>query len=178
MKYLIISDIHGSSKYLKLVLKEVKDYDKIIILGDILYHGPRNKIPDGHNPMEIVEILNNLKNKIIALKGNCEAKIDLDLLDFPIYEKQWIKINDKNVFLQHGDEYSKDKIPCKRRKYTMIYGHTHINQVIDVNEKVKAINIGSISIPKDNHHSYAIIENDTIILCDLIKKVKILETKI
>lgn len=178
MKYLIISDIHGSSKYLKLVLEQVKDYDKIIILGDILYHGPRNKLPEGHNPMEIIEILNNLKDKIIAIKGNCEAKIDLELLDFEIAEKLWMNIDEKNIFLTHGDEYNKDRIPCKRRKYTIIHGHTHINQVIEVNNKVKVFNVGSLSLPKDNHYSYAIIENEILTSYDLLTKDKIIEINI
>ncbi len=178
MKYLVISDIHGSSKFLKLALENVEDYDKIILLGDILYHGPRNKIPDGHNPMEIVEILNGLKDKIIAVKGNCDAKIDLKLLDFNIENKIWLNIDDKLVFLSHGDEYNKDIIPCKRRKYTILHGHTHINQIIEVNNKVKVVNIGSTSLPKDGHHSYGVIENGIITSYDLITNDKIIETSL
>ena len=119
MKYLVISDIHGSSEFLKSVLEKVKDYDKLIILGDILYHGPRNNLPIGHNPKEVVEILNGLKDKIIAVRGNCDANVDLMVLDFEIKDKLWIKIGSRRVFLSHGDVYSKNKLPNKFSSYTM-----------------------------------------------------------
>ena len=87
MKYLILTDIHGSSKYLDLVLNKVNDFDWLIILGDILYHGPRNDLPNEYNPKKVIEILNNLKEKIIAVRGNCDAEVDLMVLDFLIEQR-------------------------------------------------------------------------------------------
>ena len=167
MKYLIISDIHGSSKYLKMVLDKVKDFDKLIILGDILYHGPRNNLPDMYNPREVIEILNNIKDKVIAVRGNCDANVDLMVLDFQINDQLSIKLNNKRFFLTHGDLYNKENLPLKLGKYTLVYGHFHKNEVTSIN-KVKCINVGSLSLPKDNHNSYSIFENDIFISYDLV----------
>lgn len=174
MKYLVISDIHGSSKYLKQVLNEVS-YDKLIILGDILYHGPRNNLPEEYNPKEVIEILNKLKDKIICVRGNCDANVDLMVLDFEIKDKLWLRINNKRVFLSHGDIYNKDNLPNKFYTYTMMYGHEHVNKVTKV-DKVNCINIGSISLPKDNHHSYSIIDDDNNLTSYDIKGNIILKT--
>ena len=110
MKYLIISDIHGSSEYLEMVFSKVKDYDKLIILGDILYHGPRNNLPNGYNPKKVIEILNNIKDKVIAVRGNCDAKIDLDVLEFEISDHKWIQLNENKILLTHGDVYDKNNL--------------------------------------------------------------------
>lgn len=169
MKYLVISDIHGSSKYLKMVLEKVNDFDKLIILGDILYHGPRNNLPDGYNPKEVIDILNSLKDKIIAVRGNCDANVDLMVLDFEIIDNRWIEIDNNKVFLTHGDVYNKNNLVGLNEKYIMLYGHYHKNEVINI-ETVKTINLGSLSIPKDNHHSYAIIENDKYVSYDLLNQ--------
>ena len=166
MKYLIISDIHGDSGYLKLVLSKV-EFDKLIILGDILYHGPRNNLPNEYNPKEVVEILNRLKEKIIAVRGNCDANVDLMVLDFKINNHLNIKLNNKKFFLTHGDVYNKDNLPFKIGKYTIIYGHFHKNEVNHIN-KVTTINVGSLSIPKDNHHSYSVYEDNVFTSYDLL----------
>ena len=167
MKYLVISDIHGSSHYLNKVLKKVNDYDKLIVLGDILYHGPRNDLPNEYNPKQITTILNNMKDKIIAVRGNCDAEVDLMVLDFEIKDFHWFKIENHLFYLTHGHKYNKDNIPCKRRKYTILHGHTHVNKEYVVNEKVDVINLGSLSIPKDSHYTYAIIENNLFNVFDL-----------
>lgn len=166
MKYLIISDIHGDSGYLKQVLSKV-EFDKLILLGDILYHGPRNNLPNEYNPKEVVEILNKLKEKLIVVRGNCDANVDLMVLDFQIKNHLSITLNDKKFFLTHGDVYNKDKLPFKLGKYTMLYGHFHKNEVNNV-ARVKAINVGSLSIPKDNHHSYSIFVDNIFTSYDLL----------
>lgn len=166
MKYLIISDIHGSSKHLKLVLEKVS-YDKIIILGDILYHGPRNNLPDEYNPKEVIEILNSLSDKIIAIRGNCDAAVDLMVLDFEIKRHLYMDINNCRFLLTHGDYYNKDNLPRKIFKYVLLHGHFHQNFTSDVNKRVKVISIGSLSIPKDNHHTYAFLEGNNIQTRDL-----------
>ena len=159
MKYLVISDIHGSSSYLKKVLLKVNDFDKLIILGDILYHGPRNNLPQGYNPKEVVNILNSIKDKIIAIRGNCDAKVDLMVLEFPISDHKWIDYNGIKILLTHGDEYSKHNLCLQKDKYVMIYGHYHINEIVNL-EHVLCINLGSLSLPKDNMYSYGIISDD------------------
>ena len=173
MKYLIISDIHGDSEYLKLVLSKVF-FDKLIILGDILYHGPRNDLPNGYNPKEVVEILNKLKEKIIAIRGNCDANVDLMVLEFKIHNHKSIKLNNKKFFLTHGDIYNRDNLPFKIGKYTILYGHFHKNEITKINN-TRCINVGSLSIPKDNHHSYSILEDSTFSSYDLINDELILK---
>ena len=167
MKYLVISDIHGSSKYLKMLFDKVRDFDKLIILGDILYHGPRNNLPIGHNPNEVMKILNSMKEKIIAVRGNCDAKIDLEVLEFEISDHKWIQLNENKILLTHGDVYDKNNLSNENKSYIMLYGHYHINEITLIND-VKAINIGSLSLPKDNHHSYSIIVDDTLTSYDLL----------
>lgn len=168
MKYLVISDIHGSNFYLNKLLEKDINYDKLIILGDILYHGPRNDLPLEYNPKEIIKTLNNLKDKIIAIRGNCDAEVDLMVLDFEINNFKWLKINDKLLYLTHGHKHNKDFLPCKRRKYTMLHGHTHVNSVNQASDKVKVINIGSLSIPKDDYHTYAVIEDNNLSVFNLL----------
>lgn len=178
MKYLVISDIHGSVYYLNKVLEKINDYDKLILLGDILYHGPRNDLPIEYNPKQIISTLNNLKDKIIAVRGNCDAEVDLMVLDFEIKDFEWLKVGNHLFYLTHGHKYNKDNIPCKRRKYTILHGHTHVNKEYLVNDKVDVVNIGSLSIPKDNHHSYSIIENDLLKIFDLNTDELILSIKL
>lgn len=174
MRYLIISDIHGSCKYLKMVLEEVKVYDKLIILGDILYHGPRNDLPDEYAPREVIDILNGLKNKIIAVRGNCDAKVDLSLLEFEISDYNWLEVNTNRVFLTHGDDYNESNLIDSDSRYTMIHGHSHINKVSSFNN-VKVINVGSLSLPKDGHYTYALLQNNVIEIHDIVKKEKLYE---
>lgn len=160
MKYLIISDIHGSSIYLNKVLSKVESFDKLILLGDILYHGPRNNLPYGYNPKEVVDVLNGLKAKIIAVRGNCDAKVDLMVLDFSIPESQWINIGDREILLTHGDVYSKYNLYPSKKDYIMIYGHYHVNEIEQL-ENITCINLGSLSIPKDDKNSYGILTEES-----------------
>ena len=177
MKYLVISDIHGGYKYLDLVLNKVKDFDKLIILGDILYHGPRNDLPEEYSTKKVTESLNSLKDKIIAVRGNCDAKIDLEVLDFPIYDGKFIRIDGRKFFLTHGDEFNKDHLPTKLLNYVMLYGHFHKNILTEISKKITVINVGSLSIPKDGHYTYAVIENHKYTSYDLLSDEVILDYK-
>ena len=155
MRYMIISDIHGSSLFLEKALDIFKkeSYDFLIILGDILYHGPRNPIPEGHNPQAVVKLLNDISDKIIACRGNCEAEVDQMLLNFPCMSDYSQVINDDvRLFATHGHLYSADNFPKSAHKQIFLYGH----------------NPGSITPPKENRpHTYAIYENDTLTVYDL-----------
>ena len=173
MKYLVITDIHGDSKKLKNVLSKVSDFDSLIILGDILYHGPRNNLPTGYNPKEVIEILNNIKDKIIAVRGNCDAKVDLMVLDFNIFDSKWINLNGHTFFLSHGDEFNKDNVINYDDKFYMLYGHYHKNEIVNIANSI-CINLGSLSIPKDNHYSYAVIDEEYYVSYDLITNEEIL----
>jgi putative phosphoesterase len=167
MKFLVLTDIHGSSKYLKMAMKkyEERQCEKILLLGDILYHGPRNDLPMEYEPKTVISILNSYKNNIISVKGNCDAEVDEMVLEFPLFPEATIKINGKNLYLTHGhhlDEIDEDGY--------IMYGHTHVNKI-----EGKLINIGSLSIPKDNHHTYAIIEDGKLTSYDLLTDEVIME---
>lgn len=170
MKYLVLTDIHGSSFYLELALQKIKSQkcEKILLLGDILYHGPRNDLPEGYNPKQVVMMLNRLSDKIIAIKGNCDAEVDEMVLDFKL--ESWIdlSLSDTKITLTHGHHLHE----IKRDNY-ILYGHYHVNNV-----NGNLINIGSLSIPKDSHHTYAIIDNQTLRSYDLFSDEILLEVNL
>lgn len=148
MKYLIVSDIHGDAKSANFIVEAFNKYkcSGIVCLGDILYHGPRNNLPNDYAPKEVIKILNPIsKNKFIAIKGNCDAEVDEMVLDFPLFRHLDLTINDLTVHLEHGhhlDEYKGDaKI--------VLYGHTHVSKIEIKNNQV-FINPGSITLPKEN----------------------------
>lgn len=165
MRYMIISDIHGSSLFLEKVLKKFHEaaYDYLIILGDILYHGPRNPIPEGHNPKAVVELLNPIASKIIACRGNCEAEVDQMLLNFPCLG-DYSQLFDEGVrlFATHGHLYTWDNFPKTGGKEIFLYGHTHLWELRQ-EDNVLICNPGSITLPKENRpHTYATYENGTM----------------
>lgn len=164
MKLFFISDIHGSLYFLKKALdiyeKEKADY--LVILGDELYHGARNPLPKDYNPKEVAEILNTYKDKIIAVRGNCESEVDQMVLKYPVMSDYSIILyNNRRLFLTHGHLYNKDNMPNISDEDVLIYGHTHVPVAEKVNNKY-VINPGSITFPKENTpHCYGILENDT-----------------
>ena len=134
MKYLIISDIHGSSSALKKALDYYKplNCDKIIILGDILYHGPRNPLPEGYNPKKTFELLNEWKDKIIAIRGNCDAEVDQWVLDFPMMSDYSVIYEDgREIYLTHGHHANPQNIPPLDSNAIFLYGHTHIFELYE-----------------------------------------------
>lgn len=150
MKYLLFSDIHGCLPALQRALDffEAQKCDMMCILGDIINYGPRNRIPEGIDPKGIVERLNNLADKIIAVRGNCDAEVDQMLLDFPIMETYALLVDGgKRYLLTHGHIYNKENMP-KGPYDAIIYGHSHLWE-LSRNADGKAIcNTGSITFPK------------------------------
>ncbi len=170
MKYLVASDIHGSLHYTKLLLEiiEKESPDKIILLGDLYYHGPRNNLPFEYNPQEVARIFNELKNKLLVIKGNCDAEVDEMISEFSFKEYIELTINNKRFYFTHGHRNNKDNIPDNVD--VLIYGHFHTGFMEKIND-VWCINSGSISLPKNNtHHSYLIIDEGFITLKDLQMK--------
>lgn len=158
MKYLIASDIHGSAYYCDLLIKAIESEkaDKVLLLGDILYHGPRNDLPKGYAPKKVIEMLNPLKEKIICVRGNCDAEVDQMVLDFPIMSDYKTV---ENLYLSHGHIYNPDNIPPMKQGDILINGHTHVPKCQEKNGFV-FMNCGSVSIPKENSfHSYMTLEN-------------------
>lgn len=170
MRYFIISDIHGSPVYLKQALErfQLGKYDYLVILGDILYHGPRNNIPEGYDPQEVVRLLNPLSHQIIACRGNCEAEVDQMLLDFPcLGDYHLIVEGNISFFMTHGHLYTADRFPMGPGAYRVfLSGHTHLWK-LEQQENLILCNPGSITLPKENRpHTYATYEDRTLRIID------------
>lgn len=159
MKLMIISDIHGSLLFLERALVKYRagGYDKLVILGDILYHGPRNPLPEGHGPSEVASLLNEMKDEIIAVRGNCDAEVDQMVLDFPMRGDYYqMNIDGQELFFSHGHLFE-NKVPEFLGQGTIyIQGHTHIPMDEMVNG-VRHVNPGSIALPKGGS-GYSYIE--------------------
>ena len=170
MQLLVISDIHGSYYYAKKILEIGKreNPDKIVLLGDLYYHGPRNNLTEEYNPIEVSKILNSLKDKLIVTKGNCDAEVDEMISEFPFNENIEMKVNGYNLFLSHGHKYNIDNLPPLGINIDiMMYGHFHIGFIKEKDGIVFA-NPGSISLPKENSkHSYLIFDENKLILKDV-----------
>ena len=167
MKYLVVSDIHGSSYYASKinVIYEEESPDKIILLGDLYYHGPRNPLTQEYNPMEVAKIFNDLKDKILCVKGNCDAEVDEMISEFEFQESINLTINNKKFFFTHGHKYNIENIP--NNVDVLVYGHFHTG-FIKEKDGVICVNAGSISLPKNNtKNSYLIINDSEIILKDI-----------
>ncbi|MEG1255696.1 phosphodiesterase [Clostridium sp.] len=163
MKLIFISDIHGSLKYTKKAI-EVFNEEKgtnLIILGDILYHGPRNPFPDEYNPQEVANLLNVYSEKIIAVRGNCDSEVDQMLLDFPCMgDYSIILYMSKRLFLTHGHIFNEGNMPKLSSGDVLLHGHTHVITE-KTNNNIHIINPGSISYPKEgNPHTYGVLENE------------------
>ena len=168
MKLLILSDIHGSSYYAKKIIEIEKQEkpDKIILLGDLYYHGPRNPLTEEYNPMEVSEILNSFKNKILAIRGNCDAEVDEMISEFEFQDNRIMNVNEEKVFFTHGHKFNIDKLPDEEFDI-MIYGHFHTGFIKEKDGKIFA-NSGSLSLPKNNtKNSYLILEENKLILKDI-----------
>ena len=162
MKLIIASDIHGSSYYCDLLVKifNKENPDKLILLGDILYHGPRNDLPYNYAPKSVIEMLNNISDKIICIRGNCDAEVDQMVLNFPLSDTYKKIIVDGNSFvLTHGHIYNEIKFDVIDGDRVMLNGHTHIPLYNELNGFV-LINPGSVSIPKANSPHSFILYND------------------
>ncbi|MBE5906925.1 MAG: phosphodiesterase [Lachnospiraceae bacterium] len=165
MKWLVASDIHGSAYYCKKLLEVVEQEkaDKVLLLGDLLYHGPRNALPKEYDPPKVYEMLNSIKDKIVAVRGNCDCEVDQMVLEFPIMADYMVlSIGEKLIYATHGHTVNKENpLPFLKGGY-LLYGHTHV----PAQEQCKDftyLNPGSISIPKEGSgHSYMILTEDEI----------------
>ena len=174
MKLLVISDIHGSLFYLQKMIEifEKNSYDKILILGDELYHGPRNPLPKNYSPKEVAELLNRYKNKIIAVKGNCDSEVDQMVLEYPIMsDYNLIFWNNKKIFITHGHTYNIDNPLPMEEGDILIYGHFHI-PMINIKNNMIFLNPGSISLPKENsQNSFGVFEDDYFYIKNLNEEI-------
>ena len=170
MKLVVASDIHGSALYCRKFLDCYKkeNADKLILLGDILYHGPRNDLPEEYAPKKVIEMLNDIKDEILCVRGNCDTEVDQMFLKFPILaDYAFLYWRDKMVFITHGHNFNLKNLPMVKKGDILLHGHTHI-PACEKTDLCTYINPGSVSIPKENSaHSYIVITDDEIIFKDL-----------
>lgn len=153
MKWLIASDIHGSEFYCKEVLKafDREKADRLLLLGDILYHGPRNDLPMEYAPKEVIAMLNEKKNEIYAVRGNCEAEVDQMVLQFPVLADYCLlPMGQKIIYATHGHIYNEGNLPPMKVGDILLHGHTHVLKA-EKKEGYILLNPGSISIPKEGN---------------------------
>ena len=161
MKFVIASDIHGSAFWCRKLLDVVENEqpDHLILLGDILYHGPRNDLPRDYAPKQVIPMLGAWAEKILCVRGNCEAEVDQMVLNFPCLAEYSVLMADgKTFYLTHGHHKHPQDLPLLPQGSIFLYGHTHVkfDQVVN---GIRCLNPGSVSIPKDGSHSCLVYEN-------------------
>ena len=166
MKIMVISDIHGSAYWCRKALAafDAEGADKLLILGDVLYHGPRNDLPEEYSTKAVAELLNARREKILCVRGNCDGEVDQMMLDFPIMADYCLLCLGKcTIFATHGHRYHKEQLPPLSPGDILLHGHTHVPAWEELGENLY-LNPGSISIPKENSpHSYMLVDEEQII---------------
>ena len=153
MKLFIASDIHGDAETAKILIDAYKQSgaDRLVLLGDLLYHGPRNDLPAGYAPKEVISLLNSLKDEILAVRGNCDTEVDQMVLNFPILaDYAFIECNGLSMFVTHGHKFNMDNPPPMKKGDILLHGHTHVSGVWEFGNGNLYVNPGSVSIPKEN----------------------------
>ena len=151
MRILIASDIHGSAKYCRKLLEayEKENADRLLLLGDILYHGPRNDLPEEYAPKKVIELLNRFKDVTYGVRGNCEAEVDQMVLEFPVMaDYMLLMAGNRMIYATHGHTYNKENLPPMKNGDILLHGHTHIPACDEMPGYIY-MNPGSVSIPKE-----------------------------
>ncbi len=165
MKLFIASDIHGSSYYCSKLIDAFKKEkaDRILLLGDILYHGPRNDLPKEYDPKKVIDMLNEFSDIILSVRGNCDSEVDQMVLDFPCLADYSLILNEnRTIFATHGHIYNAENMPKIKTGDVLLHGHTHVTACEKLSNGAYYINPGSVSIPKnDTERGYLIFEDST-----------------
>lgn len=169
MKYMFASDIHGSAWYCRKLLEEYRrsGADRLVLLGDILYHGPRNDLPREYAPKEVIGLLNGIKEEIYAVRGNCEAEVDQMVLEFPVMaDYAVLALNGLTFYATHGHVYHPNHLPPMKSGDILIYGHTHLLRAEAIGSNY-VLNPGSVSIPKGgNPATFGILDGQEFSIVD------------
>lgn len=170
MKWMIASDIHGSAACCEKLLAAFgrEQADRLLLLGDLLYHGPRNDLPLGYAPKEVIARLSGVKDKVFCVRGNCEAEVDQMVLPFPVLADYCLlEQKGRVIFATHGHHYNLENPPLLQPGDVLLHGHTHI-PAKDNSLGFWYLNPGSVSIPKENSpHSYMTLEDGQFLWKDL-----------
>lgn len=170
MKLMIASDIHGSAHFCQQLVERfhAEQPTKLVLLGDILYHGPRNALPQDYNLQAVAQMLNEIAQNIIWVKGNCDADIDQMLLNFPVAENSVLFVDGRTIFASHGHVYNMQNPPALAKGDVLINGHFHVPTAETFGNDNLYVNCGSVSIPKQNSpHCYLVLHDGTFTWKDL-----------
>ena len=173
MKLLICSDIHGDIACTEAMLRvyEEEKCERLILLGDLLYHGPRNDLPASYAPKAVIEALNARRDDILAVRGNCDTEVDQMVLTFPILaDYAYITDGDIRIFATHGHKFNTECPPPLKKGDILLHGHTHVLKNEDFGDGLVYLNPGSVTLPKNgNPRTYMIYENRTFSVYDFDK---------
>ena len=163
MKYMILSDLHGSALWCRRAMDALREEkaDRLILLGDLLYHGPRNDLPGKYDPKQVIELLNAEKNRILCVRGNCDTEVDQTVLEFPIMAPfALMELEDRLMFMTHGHQWNAGRLPPLQPGDILLHGHTHVPACEAFGQNVH-MNPGSVSIPKNGTpRSYMMLEGE------------------
>ena len=166
MKWMIASDLHGSAYYCRKMLEafEREGADRLFLLGDLLYHGPRNDLPREYAPKEVIPLLNGKKEKLLCVRGNCDAEVDQMVLEFPVLaDYAVLPVGRRLIYATHGHIYHVKNLPPLAPGDVLLHGHTHVPAWTKFGQGNLYLNPGSVSIPKENSpHSYMTLEENTM----------------
>ena len=166
MKWMIASDLHGSAYYCRKMLEafEREGADRLFLLGDLLYHGPRNDLPREYAPKEVIPLLNGKKEKLLCVRGNCDAEVDQMVLEFPVLaDYAVLPVGQRLIYATHGHIYNVRNLPPLAPGDVLLHGHTHVPAWTEFGQGNLYLNPGSVSIPKeDSPHSYMTLEGNTM----------------
>ena len=166
MKWMIASDLHGSAYYCRKMLEafEREGADRLFLLGDLLYHGPRNDLPREDAPKEVIPLLNGKKEKLLCVRGNCDAEVDQMVLEFPVMaDYAVLPVGQRLIYATHGHIYHVKNLPPLAPGDVLLHGHTHVPAWTEFGQGNLYLNPGSVSIPKENSpHSYMTLEGNTM----------------
>ena len=166
MKWMIASDLHGSAYYCRKMLEafEREGADRLFLLGDLLYHGPRNDLPREYAPKEVIPLLNEKKEKLLCVRGNCDAEVDQMVLEFPVMaDYAVLPVGRRLIYATHGHIYHVKNLPPLAPGDVLLHGHTHVPAWTEFGQGNLYLNPGSVSIPKeDSPHSYMTLEGNTM----------------
>ena len=166
MKWMIASDLHGSYFYASQMQQafEREQADRLLLLGDLLYHGPRNDLPEGYAPKQVMPLLNGMKDRLLCVRGNCDAEVDQMVLEFPVLaDYAVLPVGRRLIYATHGHIYHVKNLPPLAPGDVLLHGHTHVPAWTEFGQGNLYLNPGSVSIPKeDSPHSYMTLEGNTM----------------
>ena len=168
---MIASDIHGDANTARSLIERYRESgaERLILLGDILYHGPRNDLPSGYAPKAVISMLNELSDEILCVRGNCDTEVDQMVLTFPILaDYAYLCADGLRIFATHGHRFNTSNLPPLKEGDILLHGHTHIPVAEPFGNNNIYINPGSVSIPKEgSEKSYIVYESRTFSFCRL-----------